>query len=81
MAMKDAVLIECDVCGRRVQHGPGRYEGRMIRAYKMFVCESCYTANWDGWGPATEPKVIEHLNKQNIQIPQRNGKGWIPRGD
>jgi hypothetical protein len=79
--MKDAVMFSCDVCRRGFQHGPDRYEGRSIPAYKMLVCESCWQGNWEGWTPAREPQVLEHIAKNDIPIPSRNAKGWIPRGD
>ena len=77
--MTDKFMTVCGVCGSSFQFGPHRYDGRHIPMYKLTVCSSCYDANWDGWGPVWEARIIAHLNRQGIPVPQRNAKGWIPR--
>ena len=79
--MPDKFMMSCDVCDKKFQQGPGRYEGHTIARYKMTVCDPCWQGNWDGWGPAAEPRVLDHLKEQGIPVPPRNAKGWIPRGD
>lgn len=75
------IMLGCDACGQKYQMGPHRYDGQYIRAYELGICRACYAANWDGWGPLHEPKIIAHLEHHGIPIPSRNAKGWIPRGD
>ena len=71
----------CDMCGKKVQHSNHRYEGRMIPRYKLFVCQSCYDGNWDGWAPHSEGRLVAHLNAKGIPFLERNAKGLFPRGD
>jgi hypothetical protein len=60
--------------------GPHIYEGKHIAIYELDVCKSCYDSNWDGWAPHHEEKLIGHLQAKGIPIPDRNDKGWYPRG-
>jgi hypothetical protein len=79
--MQSPVILACDVCDRKIEHGPHKYEGRSILSYDMLVCEPCWQDNWDGWAPARQFRVLEHLANKGIAVPPRNAKGWIPRGD
>ena len=69
----------CFMCDNEFLMGPDRYDGKFIRSYKINVCRICYNGNWDGWCPDFEDRLIEHLNKENLPIPERNEKGWLPR--
>ncbi len=69
----------CGICGRKHQMGPHAYEGTFVPRYQIQVCQICYSANWDGWGPDAERKLIPHLTANGLPIPQRNSKGWLPR--
>lgn len=72
--------LRCGVCSKYVNHSRGRYEGHFVPTYKLFVCNICWQANWDGWGPAAEAALLAHLEKEGIPVPPRNEKGYIPRG-
>lgn len=77
---KDRFMFSCDVYGRAYQHGPHRYEGHRLALYgNAFCCDSCWTGNWDGWGPREELKLLGILKEKNLPTPQRNEKGWLPR--
>ena len=75
----DKVIFLCDLCGAAYQMGPHRYEGKCIAKYQLGVCSPCYDGNWDGWAPHLEAKFIEHLQKKDIALPERNAKGLFPR--
>lgn len=73
-------IESCFLCGRKCDRGENhRWEGRLVQAYKMFVCRTCYEANWDGWNPMYESKIITHLNQKGIAVPARNANDWLPR--
>jgi hypothetical protein len=72
-------LMRCFTCNGQFQFGPDRYDGVRISDYEMMVCGICYGANWDGWGPSYEPRILKHLNERGIPEPRRNSKGWLPR--
>lgn len=74
------MMMQCPTCGREFQFGPHIYAGVYIPAYKMTVCRGCYSANWDGWGPAYEGKILDHLKREGIPEPQRNENGRLPLG-
>jgi hypothetical protein len=69
----------CQMCGAEYHMGAHRYDGKHIPRYNLDVCKSCYESNWDGWAPHYESKLVEHLRKQNLPLPERNEKGWYPR--
>lgn len=56
------------------------YDGKRIAKYKLDVCKTCYEANWDGWAPEFESKLLAHLESNGIPIPKRNENGLYPRG-
>ena len=76
---KDKFILRCRLCFEEFQFGPGRYDGTTIPRYKITVCNSCYRSNWDGWAPHYEETLIEHLKTNNLPIPERKPKGWLPR--
>jgi hypothetical protein len=73
-------MIRCQLCNSEFQHGPHIYNGKVILSYKLTLCMVCYEGNWDGFAPHYEPNFEKHLTDHGIPIPQRNNKGWYPRG-
>lgn len=69
----------CFMCGSEYQMGPHQYDGKYIPKYQIGVCRGCYDGNWDGWAPHCEEKLIAHLKKQSLPVPERNEKGWLAR--
>ena len=76
---KEKFMNQCFMCGRDFQFGPHIYRGKGIPRYNISVCDTCYEGNWDGWAPECEKKLVEHLEKDGLPIPERNEKGWLPR--
>ncbi len=72
-------MFTCTTCGSEYQMGRHIYGGKQIPRYQMGVCKSCYEANWDGWAPDYEGKIITHLEEKGLPVPERNNKGWLPR--
>jgi len=70
----------CGLCGQRFPFGPHRYDGKFLKHYKLMVCQSCYDGSWNGISPANEEGFEAHLKEQGIPLPERNEKGWYPRG-
>jgi hypothetical protein len=77
--MGEQIWHDCSLCGRRFQYGPHRYEGHFIPRYKLVVCDSCWHGNPDGWGPTAEPRLLAHLKRNWIAVPERNEKRLLPR--
>lgn len=71
-------MIKCDLCNMSFQFGPHKYDGKYLSQYKMSVCQSCLRGHWDGVGPSHEEQFKNHLEANNIPLPQRNAKGWFP---
>lgn len=76
---KNKVMMRCFMCDNEFQFGPHRYDGKYVPRYDIWVCRICYNGNWDGWGPQFEDRLIEHLNKEGIPVPEKNENGWFPR--
>jgi hypothetical protein len=76
----EKIMYPCFSCGREYQFGPHIYDLRVIPSYKISVCKSCFDANWDGWAPHLQDKLLQHLQAQGIQPPPRNQNGLLPRG-
>jgi hypothetical protein len=73
-------LFDCALCRNQFQHGPHRYEGHKLQLYGgAFACDSCWTANHDGWAPHIEPKLLDLLKSAGLRAPPRNSRGWLPR--
>ena len=68
----------CFMCGDDCQMGGGVWEADWIRLYEITACKTCQSANYDGWGPDCEEKLIPHLEKKGLPVPSRNGGGWLP---
>lgn len=76
----EKIMFNCDVCGTTYQHGPHRYQGHKLNLYgDLFVCDSCWQVNHDGWAPHYEKVLLAHLQKEGLPVPQRNAKGFLPR--
>jgi len=75
---EEKIMQRCFMCGSEYQFGPHRYDGKYISRYQISVCRSCYDSNWDGWAHY-EPRLVAHLKANNLPIPARNEKGWLPR--
>jgi hypothetical protein len=75
----NGVMFRCDLCNNEFQFSPHRYDGKHIPRYQVTVCMSCWNGNWDGWAPHLEQRLISHLNRNVLPIPERNSKGWLPR--
>jgi len=75
----DRVMLRCHFCNNAFQFGPHQYDGVYISRYEVTVCMSCWNGNWDGWAPHLEQRLILHLNRNGLPIPERNSKGWLPR--
>lgn len=76
----DKIMLTCDVCGQKYQHGPHRYEGHKLALYGgISCCDGCWQFNWDGWAPHHEAKLIAHLKEKGLPVPPRNAKGYLPR--
>ncbi len=73
------IMLRCDLCNREFQFGPHRYDGKHILRYQITVCMSCWNGNCDGWAPHLDERLISHLEKKGLPIPERNSKGWLPR--
>ena len=72
------IMMRCFTCGGEFPFGPHRYDGKHIPAYQFTVCSGCYSANWDGWGPMFEEKILKHLEENGLPVPARRGD-WLPR--
>ena len=73
-------IERCFLCGRKCARGENHlWEGKYIKSYEMFVCDTCYDFNEDGWNPRYDSKIIEHLEENDIDEPERNENGWLPR--
>ena len=79
MTSDHRIMCPCFMCRRDFQMGPHRYDGHYIGRYKLSVCDTCWNANWDGWAPDFETRLVAHLSEQHLPIPDRNEKGWLPR--
>ncbi len=73
------IMDRCFTCGSEFQMGPHQYDGKFIPRYKISVCRICYDGNWDGWAPQSSDRIIKHLKKENLPIPEKNEKRWLPR--
>ena len=69
----------CFLCGKKFEFGSHKYYGKKVPYYEFMLCDAHYQGNWDGFAPHYEDKIIKHLKENNIPIPKRNEKGWLPR--
>lgn len=75
----DIIMFPCDICGQQFQFGCHVYDGKFIPTYKLTVCITCFNANHDGWAPHYEQKILSHLERNRVKLPERNENGWLPR--
>lgn len=75
----EKIILTCDLCGSKYQHGPHRYEGHKVERYGIMVCDTCWQSNWDGWAPQYEARILEHAKAQGLTLPDRNKNGLLPR--
>jgi hypothetical protein len=73
------VMLHCDLCNKEFQFGPHKFDGKHIPRYQITVCKPCWDGNWDGWAPHLEKRLISHIEKNGLPVPERNSKGWLPR--
>ena len=74
-------MCRCDLCGSLHQMGPDRYDGQLLPQYQMQVCRTCLHSHNNGISRASEPRLIAHLQKHGISLPERNQKGLYPLED
>lgn len=76
--MNEEGKFQCELCDKNVHYSHGKYEGKFLKGYKLFVCKICYDANHDGWNSFYENKLKKCLSK-SFPFPPRNEKGLLPR--
>lgn len=77
--MSEKFMRTCKLCQNQYQYGPHIYDGIYIKCYDIHVCLTCYKSNRDGWNHDAALKLIAHLKKNGLPIPDTNDKGWLPR--
>lgn len=70
---------KCFLCPNSFKFGPHEYNGKLLSGYGVMVCRSCYSGNWDGWAPHYEEDLLEHLEDEGIDEPERLENGLLPR--
>lgn len=64
------IMYPCISCGRQFQFGPDRYDGRVAKLYgNAPVCNTCWNANFDGWGPSVNRNCSPCLRKWGFRYP------------
>ena len=72
--------MTCSVCGRTFTSHIHVHEGHPLHLYGgVTCCDTCWNANWDGWAPCWEPRLLQILKEKNLPVPERNEEGWLPR--
>ncbi|ADU61211.1 hypothetical protein Daes_0184 [Pseudodesulfovibrio aespoeensis Aspo-2] len=69
----------CFICGCEFTFGPHEYNGKLCKGYDVMTCRQCYSGNWDGWAPHHEQTLLEHLEAEGIDEPERLENGLLPR--
>jgi len=64
------------MCGCSFKFSNGRYHGRWIPKWRVYLCQACDRQNWDGIVIEQQPKFIEKLKANGVEI-QLNPKGWL----
>lgn len=68
--------LSCFLCREPFRPGLGKYDGRRIEKWQIDVCNLCLKTSAGGLAPASNRKLIDHL--QSLRIPVRlNERGWI----
>jgi hypothetical protein len=73
---EDQILVECDLCERKVHFGRNRYDGRYVGSWGVHICNSCLSCNWDGIVPFSHPRLMDHLKSRGVAV-MLNAKGWL----
>ncbi len=73
------VKEKCFLCGREFDFGPHVYDGKFLSSYKISLCMNCYNSNYDGYAANNGNKIIKHLTSMNLDVPELNSKGLLPR--
>ena len=71
-------MQDCPICDEPYQHGPKIYEGEYLPSYELAVCQRCAGANFDGWSPHLEPKLIANLKAKGLPLPPRLPNKLLP---
>lgn len=69
---------KCKICDRHFDFGPHAYRGKYLPRCKMTVCDSCLSAHRDGWNQEAETRIVDHLVRNELTVPERNVAGWLP---
>ncbi len=75
----DKKTHQCFICFKKFQMEEHIYDGKWIQSYQIEVCMSCWQSNRDGWAPHNTERIIKHLEKKGIPIPQKDEEGRLPR--
>lgn len=70
---------KCFLCHNSFKYGPHEYDGKLLNGYDVMVCQNCYKNNGDGWAPHYENDLLEHLEAEGINEPERLENGLLPR--
>ena len=71
--------IDCGLCDESKTYGPHIYDLVRVERYGLMVCRSCFAANWDGWSPQYEPRLLKSLKDNKLQVPPRLSNRLFPR--
>ncbi|MFL2518575.1 MAG: hypothetical protein ACJ0Q8_06865 [Candidatus Azotimanducaceae bacterium] len=64
---------DCPIC-----NSPGQ-TWQKIPGYRLLVCDLCWQDAEIGWPKEAEPVLFMALAKAGLLIPDRNGRGLLPR--
>lgn len=74
--MSNGSPLTCDFCERDIPEGQWGHTQRALGG--MYSCQPCRRANWDGWAPHYEKKIIAWLDDSGHPHPPRNEKELFP---
>ena len=78
---KPILFYECFLCERQFQFGRYVYEGQYIPTWRINICNTCRSTNWNGIDPSQHPRLLQLLNKERLRAKlNRNGLIDIPKG-
>ena len=72
------ITRECDLCGTEVKFGQHLYEGKHLSHYNLFVGDCCLVGSPGEIAPYLEKAFEDHLEKNNIALPDRNNNDCYP---
>ena len=80
------LTYRCFLCGKQFERYSHVYSsqysgirGRYVGRYMIEACDVCYESNLDGWALRHERRLVAHLTKKGLPIPERNANGLLPR--